>query len=588
MKISTKKEDGENEMTCKRKVTIFIFVTLLLFSSVSCQDSWSRREANNDRSIGNFEDCGSISSGTKSESSIGTSINDHLTASVPQIVWQKCLGGSRLDEANSVQQTADGGCIVAGDTNSTDGDVSGNRGARDAWLVKLDSVSTIQWQKCLGGSRYDEANSVQQTTDGYIVAGDTNSNDDDVSGNHGNYDAWVVKLDSVSTIQWQKCLGGSRYDYAINIQQTTDGGYIVAGLTNSTNGDVSGNHGNYDAWVVKLDSVGNIQWQKCLGGSHNEEANSVQQTADRGYIVVGDTNSTDGDVSGNHGNYDAWVVKLDSAGNIKWQKCLGGSRYDEANSVQQTADGGYIVAGDTNSIDGNVKGNHGNYDSWVVKLDKVGNIRWQKCLGGSRNEEAISIQQITDKGYIVAGDTNSTDGDVSGNHGDYDSWVVKLDSIGHIQWQKCMGGSAYDDSWSARQTTDGRYIAAGLTFSNDGDVSGNHGNGDAWAVKLDAPPSTPNTPSGPRSGFIRRPYRYSTSAIDPDGEQIKYTFDWGDGTTSVTGLIDSGKRAIASHLWFKPGNYRVRVMATDSVGSSSGWSRTLTVTEEIPIALVAG
>ncbi len=579
-------------MTAKRKVTIIIFVTLLLFSSVSGQDSWSRREANNnDRNIGNFEDSGSIfSSDTNSEGLIGTSINNRLLApSIPQIVWQKCLGGSRLDEANSVRQTADGGCIVAGDTNSTDGDVNGNHGARDAWVVKLDSVSNIQWKKCLGGSLFDQANGVNQITDGsYIIAGDTNSIDGDVSGNHGNYDAWVVKLDSVGNIQWQKCLGGSLFDYAISIQQTTDGGYIVAGLTNSTDGDVSGNHGNYDAWVVKLDSVGNIQWQKCLGGSRYDEATSVQQTAEGGYIVAGRTNSNDGDVSGNHGDYDAWVVKLDSVGNIQWQKCLGGSAYDEANSAQPTNEGGYVVAGDTNSTDGDVSGNHGNYDAWVVKLDRVGNIRWQKCLGGSRDEEAISIQQITDEGYIVAGLTNSNDGDVSGNHGDFDAWVVKLDRIGHIQWQKCLGGSAYDDSWSARQTTDGRYISAGLTFSNDGDVSGNHGNGDAWAIKIDAPPSTPDRPSGPSSGFIRKAYRYSTSAIDPDGEKIKYTFDWGDGTISVTRLIDSGERAAASHRWIRPGNYRVRVMATDSEGSSSGWSRALTVTEEIAVALVAG
>jgi hypothetical protein len=455
--------------------------------------------------------------------------------------------------------------------------------------VKLDSVGNILWLKCLGGSLYDEANSVQQTADGgYIVAGDTNSTDGDVSGNHGARDAWVVKLDNIGNIQWQKCLGGSMNDFAFSVQQTADGGYIVAGDTNSTDGNVSGNHGNYDSWVVKLDNIGNIQWQRCLGGSRNEEANSIQQTADGGYIVAGDTNSTDGDVSGNHGNYDFWVVKLDSIGNIRWQKCLGGSSYEYGLSTQQITDGGYIVAGITNSNDGDVSGNHGGEDYWVVKLDGSGNIRWKKCLGGSRNDEAISIQQTTDGGYIVAGPSDSNDGDVSGNHGNADSWVVKLDRFGNIQWQKCLGGSAYDDSWTIRQTADERYIAAGLTFSNDGDVSGNHGSGDAWAVKLDAPPSTPNKPSGPRSGFIRRPYRYSTSAIDPDGEQIRYTFDWGDGTTSVTGLIDSGKRAIASHRWFKPGNYRVRVMATDRGGSSSGWSRTLTVTEGIPIALVAG
>ena len=354
-----------------------------------------------------------------------------------------------------------------------------------------------------------------------------------MSGNHGNFDFWVVKIDCVGNIQWQKCLGGSGYDEANSIRQTADGGYIVAGITNSSDGNVSGNHGSEDFWVVKIDSVGNIQWQKCLGGSSYDEANSIRQTADGGYIVAGITNSSDGNVSGNHGHEDFWVVKIDNVGNIEWQKCLGGSSYDLAFSVQQTIDEGYIIAGITNSNDGNVSGNHGHEDFWVVKIDNVGDIQWQKCLGGSNNDDAISIQQTPDKGYIVAGLTYSNDGDVSGNHGDADSWLVKIDSTGNIQWQKCLGGSGYDDSWSAKHTAGRGYIAAGLTFSNDGDVNGNHGNGDVWVVKINSPPSTPHKLSGPESGYIRKAYIYSTSATDPDGDKIKYTFDWGDGTNSV-------------------------------------------------------
>ena len=229
---------------------------------------------------------------------------------------------------------------------------------------------------------------------------------------------------------WQKCLGGSSYDLAYSVQQTSDSGYIVAGYTDSNlTGDVGRNHGGSDFWVVKLDGSGNVTWRKCLGGSSDDYALSVQQTSDSGYIVAGGTSSNlTGDVGRNHGGEDFWVVKLDASGNITWQKCLGGSNYDTAPSVQQTADSGYIVAGYTESnLTGDVGRNNGYIDYWLVKLDGSGNITWQKCLGGSSADVAESVQQTSDSGYIVAGYTYSNlTGDVGQNHGFGDYWVVKL------------------------------------------------------------------------------------------------------------------------------------------------------------------
>ena len=168
-------------------------------------------------------------------------------------------------------------------------------------------------------------------------------------------------------IQWQKALGGSYEDYPYSVKQTADGGYIVAGGAASQNGDVSGNHGLADCWIVKLNNSGNIEWQKSLGGSGAEAASSIQQTSDGGYIIAGGSNSNDGDVSGYHGGiYDYWIVKLNSSGSIEWQKSLGGSGDEFAKSVEQTTDGGYIVAGQSNSDDGDVSGNHGDYDYWIV------------------------------------------------------------------------------------------------------------------------------------------------------------------------------------------------------------------------------
>lgn len=409
----------------------------------------------------------------------------------PAIQWQKCLGGTDNDFAYSIHQTTDGGYIAAGYTLSNNGNVTGNHGNEDFWVMKLDSSGNLLWQKCLGGTDNEQVNEVQQTADGgYIVAGFTMSNNGDVSGNHGNEDCWVVKLNSGGTIQWQKCLGGTERDYANAVQQTSDGGYIIAGYTYSNNGDVSGNHGSDDYWVVKLDGSGNLQWQKCFGGTESEYANSVQQTVNGGYLVAGYTYSNNGDVSGNHGSYDSWVIELSSSGNLLWQKCLGGTRMEYTYSVRQITGGNIIVAGSTGSNDGDVSGNHNTsgfgfeWDQWIVLLSSSGNLQWQKCLGGTDQDIAFSVQQTIDGGFVVGGNAWSMNGNVISSHGNSDFWVVKLDINGNIQWQKCLGGSSFEMARSIQQTSDGGYIVAGFTLSNNGDVSGNHGNYDAWIVKL--------------------------------------------------------------------------------------------------------
>ena len=351
--------------------------------------------------------------------------------------------------------------------------------------------------KLLGGSILDHASSIQQTADGgYIVAGYSGSSaSGDVTGtNHGGYDYWIIKLDSLGNISWDKLLGGNNFDQAESIQQTADGGYIVAGCSGSSaSGDVTGtNHGSNDYWIIKLDSLGNISWDKLLGGSYDDQAYSIQQTADGGYIVAGYSDSSaSGDVTGtNHGGFDYWIIKLDSLGNTSWDKLLGGSGLDLASSIQQTADGGYIVAGYSSSFtSGDVTGtNHGGFDYWIIKLDSLGNISWDKLLGGSGNDLAYSIQQTADGGYIVAGySESSASGDVTDtNHGLKDYWIIKLDSLGEITWDKLLGGSSYDQASSIQQTADGGYIVAGYSGSSaSGDVTGtNHGSDDYWIIKL--------------------------------------------------------------------------------------------------------
>ena len=433
---------------------------------------------------------------------VQVTVNSHLSLALE---WQKVLGGTRVDVAQSVQPTADGGYIVAGNTNSQDGDIAGYHSAPyncylpcigpsicgllpDGLVVKLSSTGTIQWQKALGGSAAENLLSIQSTPDGgYITSGLTYSNDGDVSGYHGGdeADAWVVKLTSTGGIQWQKVLGGSTgCDFANAILSTSDGGYIIVGHTDSFDGDITSIAGERDVWVVKLDGNGTIQWQKTIGGAESDYAYSLQPTPDDGYITAGYTYSYNGDVSGNHGDADVWVVKLSSSGAIQWQKSLGGSREDIARSVQPTADGGYIVAAASKSNNGDVSGNHGDSDAWVVKLSSNGALQWQKSLGGSGEEIARSVQPTADGGYIVAGSANSNNGDVNGNRGGLDSWIVKLNNNGIVQWQKSLGGTANDFANSIQATNDGGYIVAGQAISNNGDVSGHHGATDAWVIKL--------------------------------------------------------------------------------------------------------
>jgi hypothetical protein len=404
---------------------------------------------------------------------------------VPSIQWQKCYGGSDAEYFSYIQPTTDGGYITCGKTSSSDGDVSGFGGIEDGWVVKIDSLGNIQWQKCIGGTNSDGTFAIQQTSDGgYITCGDAFSNDGNISGNHGSEDGLVVKLTSTGSIQWQKCFGGTEGDGFWSIQQTSDGGFIVGGWAESANGDVFGHHGFDDAWVVKISVLGMIQWQKCLGGSEYDAIRKIKQTVDGGFIIIANTNSIDGDVIGNHGAKDGWVIKLNGSGNVQWKRCLGGTNDDSMENIMQTNDGGYVISGYTFSNDGDVSGNHGSADGWVVKLDPIGNILWQNCLGGSGFDGFLSIQQTFNGEYIVAGFAGADGGTVSGSHGQKDGWLVSLNSQGALLWQKCIGGSQRENFNSVIQTNNGHFILSGTTDSYDGDVIGSMGFGDSWIIHL--------------------------------------------------------------------------------------------------------
>ena len=359
-------------------------------------------------------------------------------------------------------------------------------------------MELLNGKKIMGGGGDDRPYAVQQTLDkGYIIVGYTFSNNGDVSGNHGLVDYWVVKVDSTGNIQWEKTYGGNNVEIGYDIQQTLDSGYAMVGFTQSNNGDVSVNHGLTDCWVVKLDVSGTIQWEKSLGGSQSDLAYAILQTSDLSYVVVGQSSSSDGDVTGNNGGKDYWLTKLDTSGNLLWQKNYGGSGDDIAYDVKQTTDGGYMIAGTSNSTNGDVTGvNNGGIDAWIVKTDGLGTIEWEKLYGGSLNDDVRSVLQIANGDYVFAGSSSSGNGDI---------WVVDIDSLGIVKWQQVYGGSSLDYANYISQTNDNGFIVCGGSTSLDGDVTGNHGLNDFWVVKLNPVAGVGETSSGLASKIYPNP-----------------------------------------------------------------------------------
>ncbi len=356
--------------------------------------------------------------------------------------WDKTFGGSGSDYAKSIVQTSDGGLAVAGNTQQV-------AGSWDFWVLKLDASGAMVWGKTFGGINIDAASSIVQTSDGgFTLAGDTWSKG-------GWSDFRVVKLDALGTVVWDKTFGGSRDDRARSIVQTSDGGLAVAGYTSSKGAGWS------DFWVLKLDALGTVVWDKTFGGSRDDRAHSIVQMSDGGLAIAGETWSKGAGWS------DFWVLRLDALGTVVWDKTFGGSKLDVAHSIVQTSDGGLAVAGYTRS-----KG-AGRSDFWVLKLDASGTMVWDKIFGGRDWDVAKSIVQTSDGGLAVAGYTSSK------GAGSYDFWVLKLSALGDKTWDKTFGGSSFDEAYSIVQMSEGGLAVAGVTTSKGA------GSYDFWVLKLD-------------------------------------------------------------------------------------------------------
>lgn len=297
---------------------------------------------------------------------------------------------------------------------------------------------------------------------------------------------------TAQSITWQKTYGGTGHEYIHKTIPTSDGGYAFVGYTESSDGDLTINHGMEDLWVAKINSAGVIAWSFSYGGTKDEEGYDIAQSADGGFFVVGWTDSNDGNVSGNHDTYssDLWALQLYSNGAIKKQKCFGGTADDEGAALALTTDGKIYFGGTTYSYDGDVSGNHGTYQSdvWVLKTDTALNIIGQKCVGGTDYEEGIDMKLTSDNGCIITGRSSSADGDATGYHGGSDMLVAKLNSSLGIDWAKCFGGTETEEGNSVVQLSDGSFAVLGYTSThNNGDITGHHGAqgaDDFWLLKL--------------------------------------------------------------------------------------------------------
>ena len=345
------------------------------------------------------------------------SVFTHAQTPEPKILSQKTLGGSLNETLNCTYATSDGGYVMGGKTLSSDGDVLGSRkGLSDAWIVKTNATGSIEFQVNLGGSRDDIVTSVKETPDqGFILLGYTASTDGDFSTNHGGTDIFVVKLSKTGSVQWIKCFGGTLDEKSGEIVVSTEGGYFLTGSAKSFNGDLLGESPiDADALVLKITNAGVISWHRLLNGNYTDFCKTAKQLPSKNYVLA----SNIGNATGVNQREDILVSVIDPTGNFIGQLSMGGSRQDLASDLEVTPDGGFVILGKTNSNNGTVTKNQGDFDIWILKMTPNLQMEWQKTFGGSGVEGGSGadmlggIEATDDGGYVFTSSTNSKNGDI--------------------------------------------------------------------------------------------------------------------------------------------------------------------------------
>ena len=377
--------------------------------------------------------------------------------------WMRTFGGAGEDVGTSVQETNDGGYIITGSTTSHKKNIAYSwliKASRigEIWLIKTDPEGNSIWEKTFGGLGKDIGFAVEQTKDdGYIVAGATKPQ------MIGDYDIWLIKTDSEGDLKWDTIFGGRGNDWPNAIQETTAGGYIITGGTESYGAGINNaflvkTPLNANLWLIKTDSEGNSVWDRTFGGPGFDEGSSIQETADGGYIITGYTTSCGA------GGSDIWLVKTDPRGHKLWERTFGGPGEDVGFSVLEARDPGYIITGGTDSY------GNGSKDLWLIKTDLNGTEEWNKTFGGPGFDEGIAVQETEDDGYIIAGyTTRHSEGAARSWLLNTDEksyvWLVKTDSEGNLEWDRTFGGEGNDWATAIDKTSNGGYIITGGTDS---------------------------------------------------------------------------------------------------------------------------
>ncbi|MEM0517879.1 hypothetical protein [Aequorivita flava] len=350
------------------------------------------------------------------------------------IIWSKTYGGSDDENAARITKTNDGGFLLTGYTSSSDGDINFNAGFQDYWIVKINASGTIMWEKTFGFSGSDQAFKAFQTSDGgYFITGyfDVSAsggagNDFQKGAKHGVGEYWGIKLNANGSTSWRRYFGGSNNDRSYDALETADGGFLMTGTSESDDFDKTDPKGSYDYWAVRLTADGTLLWTKSFGGDEIDNSYASVKTDDGNYIMVGDSRSSDQDVTNPRGNADAWLVKFDDNGSKIWQKSYGGSLFDTAHSIVLRNNGDYILSGHSRSSDGDLQENNGLNDVWVFIIDKDGNLKFQNSIGGSNIEFASEAIETTDNKIVVVGNSESNDLDIPLNKGSKDFLMIKL------------------------------------------------------------------------------------------------------------------------------------------------------------------
>lgn len=382
-----------------------------------------------------------------------TVFNINLFSQAPEIMWTRTFGSTNPDYGYSVQETNDGGFIIAGST------YIGGSGGYQVWIIKTDSTGNPLWTKTYGDILSDVAYCVSKTNDGgFIIAGSVG-----VPSAAGISDAFLLRIDNEGNTVWYKTYGQPG-DHEIGnfTEQCSDGGFILAGFIADTSSYTS------NFLVIKTDSLGNSEWVQTYGGNSNEEAYCIRQVSPVGYIISGVTDSYGA------GGHDAWVLRIDDMGNTIWARTFGGFSTEFGYSTLQTPDGGFVVTGITASF------GNGSLDAWLIKLNNAGDTLWTKTYGGSESEGGNSIQQTADNGFIITGWTDSF------GSGFDDVLIIRTNESGDTLWTKVIGGSSEERGQSVCQASDGGYIVAGYTRSFGS------GNGDIYLIRIDSDITTTN------------------------------------------------------------------------------------------------